>query len=139
MQKQEYQRAVVVSGLRAGLSPKDIIQLHNIPKTAVFLVRAKYKKHIDAGRLPDEFTGQMKTRQFVPRVWTPGFVRELEDLINHDPGRSMRSLAEAMNTSHVTIQACVEEDIKYRYYALCKGQFMSEKNKKNGLRRPRSC
>ena len=86
-----------------------------------------YRNHIDAGRLLDEFTCKMKTRQFVPRVRTPRFVRELEDLINHDPGRSMRSLAEAMNTSHVTIQACVEEDIKYRYYALCKGQFMSEK------------
>ena len=56
MQKQEYQRAVVVSGLRARLSLKDIIKLHNIPKTVLYLGRAKYKKHIDAGRLPDEFT-----------------------------------------------------------------------------------
>ena len=117
-----------MSGLRARLSPKDIIKLHNIPKTVVYLVRAKCKKHIDAGRLPDEFTCKMKTTQFVPRVRTPRFVGELEDLINHDPGRSMRSLAEAMNTSHVTIQACVEEDIRYRFYALLKGQFMSEKN-----------
>ena len=42
MPKQEYQRAIIVSGLRAGLSPKDIIELHNIPKTVVYLVRAKY-------------------------------------------------------------------------------------------------
>ena len=53
-----------------------------------------------------------------PKSPDPGFVRELEDLINHNPGRSMRSLAEAMNNSQVNIQACVEEDIRYRSYAL---------------------
>jgi hypothetical protein len=51
---------------------------------------------------------------------------DLRELITRDPGRSMRSMAQEMNISRTTVRKMVSEDLRYKSYAMRRGQFMSE-------------
>ncbi len=54
----------------------------------------------------------------------------MQELVNEDPGRSMRKLAEDLKVSEFLIRKIVKEDIRSLSYSLHRGQFMMEATKK---------
>jgi hypothetical protein len=42
MQQQEKNRAIIISGLRAGRTVQEIIEFHNIKRSTVFSVKKKF-------------------------------------------------------------------------------------------------
>ncbi len=57
-------------------------------------------------------------------------LERVQELINEDPGRSMKKLEEDLEVSKFLIRKMVKEDIPYKSYSLRRGQFMTEANKK---------
>jgi hypothetical protein len=56
-------------------------------------------------------------------------VATLQQLVDMDPGRSMRSLARELGISEKTVRKKMKDDIHYRSYAFRKGQFLNEATK----------
>jgi hypothetical protein len=57
-------------------------------------------------------------------------VDRVQELINEDPGRSTRKLAEDLKVSKFLIRKIVKEEISYLSYSLHRGQFMMKATKK---------
>jgi hypothetical protein len=55
MQQQEKNRAIIISGLRAGWSAWEIIDFHNIKRSTVFSLKKKFDEFVASGGLPDDF------------------------------------------------------------------------------------
>ncbi len=58
---------------------------------------------------------------------------DLLELVSKDLGRTMRSMAQEMNVSRTTVRKMVSEDLRYKSYAMRRGQFMSEATKTRRL------
>jgi hypothetical protein len=133
MPKQEYQRVVIVAGIRAGLTVSFISSVHKISRTVVYRVKKELEAHIAGGGSYDDFRCKMKVRAPVRTVRTDEFIRKVMELVEEDPSRSMRALAVIMKCTDFTIRRCVEENLRYKSYALRKGQFMTQKTKETRL------
>ncbi|QQP52913.1 Uncharacterized protein FKW44_005209, partial [Caligus rogercresseyi] len=56
-------------------------------------------------------------------------MRRVSDIFEHDPSRSIRDVAKELDVSHVTLLACVNEDLRCHSYKLKVGQLLTQKNK----------
>ena len=54
------------------------------------------------------------------------FIRKVQEMIDEDPTRSYRQMAEDLNCTHTTIKHCIREDLQCRSYRRQTGQFLSE-------------
>ncbi len=59
-------------------------------------------------------------------------VARLQEL-DQDPSRSMRSLARELDISEFVVRKKMAQDIRYKSYALKRGQFMSQATKERRL------
>ncbi|QQP54509.1 Uncharacterized protein FKW44_007359, partial [Caligus rogercresseyi] len=74
-----------------------------------------------------ELRQQLKDRAVVDRAFrpsssarkarTPDFIRRVSDIFEHDPSRSIRDVAKELDVSHVTLLACVNEDLRCHSYS----------------------
>jgi hypothetical protein len=60
-------------------------------------------------------------------------VASLQDLVNQDQGRSMRSLARELGISEAGVHNKMTQDIHYKSYAFRHGQFMNKAAKERSL------
>jgi hypothetical protein len=127
MDKEEKTRAIVVSGFCAGRTAKEIIQFH-IKKSTMYNIKKKWDAHIAAGGSFDFETSRKIHKR---RSDSKGAVlaEDLRDLVERDPGRSMRSIANEIGVSECTVRKMMKEDLRYKSYAMRQGQFMSEATK----------
>jgi hypothetical protein len=104
MDKEEKTRAIVVSGFCARRTAKEIIQFHDIKKSTVNDIKKKWDTHIAAGGSSDDF--EMRRKIHKRRSNSKGAVlaEDLWDIIDRDPGRSMRSIAKEISVSECTVQ-----------------------------------
>ncbi|QQP51460.1 Uncharacterized protein FKW44_012835, partial [Caligus rogercresseyi] len=58
----------------------------------------------------------------------PDFIRRVSDIFEHDPSRSIRDAAKELGVSHVTLLACVNEDLRCHSYKLKAGQLSPDLN-----------
>jgi len=56
-------------------------------------------------------------------------INRIQEIINEDPGKSMRYIVKEMNMSDETIRKIVAEDIRYRSYIVRRGQFITQQTK----------
>jgi len=134
MSKEQDTRATIIHGLRAHRSVKEISEFNNIPLSTVYSVKARYDEDIAAGASPNEVSSQRKQHQRRSDAKDGDFVKQVQDMIDEDPGRSMRSIARELEVSDSTIRRIVEEDLRYKSYALIKrGQFMNAATKERRL------
>jgi transposase len=133
MNQQESTRAVIVAGLRAGRTVKEIMSFANIKKSTVYDVKKKYYEFIASGGSPDTFKIARKMHKRRSDYKGTALAEDLRELVTKDPGRSMRSIAQEMNVSRTTVRKMVSEDLRYKSYAMRRGQFMSEVTKTRRL------
>jgi hypothetical protein len=132
MNQQESTRAVIVSGLRAGRTVKEIMDFANIKKSMVYGLKKKYEEFIASGGSPDTFEIARKIHKRRSDYKGTALAEDLRELVSKDPG-SMRSMAQEMNVSRTTVRKMVSEDYRYKSYAMRRGQFMSEATKTRRL------
>jgi hypothetical protein len=133
MNSEEKVRATVISGLRAGRSVKDIVKFHNLKRTTVWDIKRRYDAFIDAGGLPEDFSSERKTHSRRSDAMDVTIVASLQELVDQDPGRSMRSLARELGISEASVRNKMAQDIRYKSYAFRRGQFMNEATKERRL------
>jgi transposase len=121
MNQQESTRAVIVSGLRAGMTVKEIMDFASIKKSTVYEVKKKYNKFIASGGSPDTFEIARKIHKRRSDFMGTALAEDLRELVSKDPGRSMRSMAQEMNVSRTTVRKMVSEDLRYKSYAMRRG------------------
>lgn len=120
-------RATIIAGLCAGRTAKQISEFNNIPLRTVYNVKKMY----DAN--PDIATPTRKKHNVRKDRTSPETVGKIQEIINQDPGRSMRSIAKEMEMSNATIRKIVHEDLRYHSYVLRRGHFMMQQTKERRL------
>ena len=119
----------MVCGFRAGKTNIEISKFNNIPHGTVRNFRMVWNKFLeDGGREEDYDVTRAKGKR---RIDADGvdIVDNIQALIDEDPGRSMRGIARELTVSEFLVRKIVTEDIRYKSYALRRGQFMNAATK----------
>jgi hypothetical protein len=133
MSTEEKIRATIITGLRAGRTVSEIVRFNNLKKSTVRNVKRRYDDFIAGGGLPEEFSSDRKVHRRTSDTLDASIVTKLQALVDQDPGRSMRSLARKLKISEFVIRKKMMQDIRYKSYALRRGQFLSHATKKRRL------
>ncbi len=96
-------------------------------------VKRCYDDFIAAGGLLKDFSSDRKTHKKRSDSLGVDIVARLQELIDQDPSGSMRSLAKELNISEFVVRKKMAQDIRYKSYALRRGQFMSQAMKERRL------
>jgi len=59
------------------------------------------------------------------KVRTSQFVQKIQSIIDEGLSKSIRAILKDLQVSECTIRRIIHEDIRYKSYAMRKGQFMS--------------
>ncbi len=130
MKRQEQIWAVIVSALRAGMSCSDIMRLHNIKSSTVYDVKNRFEAFVAAGGSPESFNIERKKHKRRSDCKAAAIAEDVRAVVQRDPSKSMRALAAEMNVHERTIRRTMKEELRYKSYAMRKGQFMSEATKR---------
>ncbi len=96
-------------------------------------MKRRYDDFITAGGLPADFSSNRKTHKKRSGSLGVDIVARLQELVDQDPSRSMRSLARELNISEFVVRKKMAQNIRYKSYALRRGQFMSQATKERRL------
>lgn len=127
MSKEYDRRATIISGLCAGHTAKEISKFNNIPLRTVYNVKKAYDSN------PDNATPIRKRHDVRNDRTSSENVNRIQEFVNEDPGRSMRSIARELEMSNATVRKIVHEDLRYRSYVMRKGHFMTQQTKERRL------
>jgi hypothetical protein len=117
MNGEEAVRATILSGLRAGRTVSEIVSFNNVSKSTVKRLKRCYDKFIAGGGLPEDFSSERKGHRRRSDALDDNTVATLQQLVDRDPGRSMRSLARELGISEKTVRNKMKDDIYYKSYA----------------------
>lgn len=132
MSVEQERRATIITCLRAGRTPNEIIEFTKIPKSTVYRVAADFKA------AEDEEDGsatslRKKHDRSECRKRNADFIKQLQELVDADPSTSMRNLAAQLNVGHQTIINAIREDLRYHSYVLKVRQLLTEPMKAKRL------
>jgi hypothetical protein len=98
MNAQEKVRVTIASGLR--MAVVEIVKFHNLSKSIVKRVKRRYGAFIPGRGLPEDF--EMNRKEYPRRSDTldDAIMANLQQLVNQDPGRSMRLMARKLGLSN---------------------------------------
>ena len=126
-----WKRHGVLLAMRAGRTNKEISEFLNISIRMVQNVR----KELEDSGFDYEATAERKSHdRRSDAVRTPEFVEEVQELINNDPGKSMRAIAREKGIDEKVVRQVVHEDIRYFSYRMRKGQFLSKRMQEKRLK-----
>ncbi|UYV66041.1 hypothetical protein LAZ67_3006267 [Cordylochernes scorpioides] len=118
-------RAAIIVALRAGRSPKEIVDFLKLPKTTIYRVKKQFD---EADSNKEGIATRKKHSRRSDRVRGEEFVKNVKEKIDGNPGKSMRAIAKEMDVGSMTIVRTIHEDLGLKSYALRKGFFSDEKN-----------
>ncbi|UYV78418.1 hypothetical protein LAZ67_16001289, partial [Cordylochernes scorpioides] len=121
-------RAAIIVALRAGRSPKEIVDFLKLPKTTIYRVKKQFD---EADSNKEGIATRKKHSRRSDRVRGEEFVKNVKEKIDGNPGKSMRAIAKEMDVGSMTIVRTIHEDLGLKSYALRKGQLLTENMKNN--------
>ncbi|UYV82172.1 hypothetical protein LAZ67_21001247 [Cordylochernes scorpioides] len=121
-------RAAIIVALRAGRSPKEIVDFLKLPKTTIYRVKNQFD---EADSNKEGIATRKKHSRRSDRVKGEEFVKNVKEKIDGNPGKSMRAIAKEMDVGSMTIVRTIHEDLGLKSYALRKGQLLTENMKNN--------
>jgi hypothetical protein len=121
MNAEERIRTTIIGGLRAGRSVCEIVRFNNFKKSTILDVKNCYDEFISAGGKPDDFSSERKQHRGEATPWSATRCRPCRNLVNQNPGRYMRSLARELGVSKKTVRNRMQQDIRYKSYAMRRG------------------
>ncbi|UYV79804.1 hypothetical protein LAZ67_18000702, partial [Cordylochernes scorpioides] len=110
-------RAAIIVALRAGRAPKEIVDFLKLPKTTIYRVKKQFD---EADSNKEGIATRKKTRSRSDRVRGEEFVKNVKEMIDGNPGKSMRAIAKEMDVGSMTIVRTIHEDLGLKSYALRK-------------------
>ncbi|UYV67039.1 hypothetical protein LAZ67_4003746 [Cordylochernes scorpioides] len=121
-------RAAIIVALRAGRSPKEIVDFLKLPKTTIYRVKKQFD---EADSNKEGIATRKKHSRRSDRVRGEEFVKNVKEKIDGNPGKSMRAIAKEKDVGSMTIVRTIHEDLGLKSYALRKGQLLTENMKHN--------
>ncbi|UYV72599.1 HELQ, partial [Cordylochernes scorpioides] len=121
-------RAAIIVALRAGRSPKEIVDFLKLPKTTIYRVKKQFD---EADSNKEGIATRKKHSRRSDRVGGEELVKNVKEKIDGNPGKSMRAIAKEMDVASMTIVRTFHEDLGLKSYALRKGQLLTENMKNN--------
>ncbi|UYV61469.1 hypothetical protein LAZ67_1004962, partial [Cordylochernes scorpioides] len=121
-------RAAIIVALRAGRSPKEIVDFLKLPKTTIYRVKKQFD---EADSNKEGIATRKKHSRRSDRVRGEEFVKNVKEKIDGNPGKSMRAIAKEMDVGSMEIVRTIHEDLGLKSYALRKGQLLTENMKNN--------
>lgn len=123
-------RHAVIVALQGDHSDLEIARFLKVARSFVFKIRKELQT--DKGNASQ--TGKRKIHsKRSDMIRKDDFIKDVQQTIDANPRKSMRSLAKQLQVSEGTIRNVVHENIEYKSYVLKKGQFLSERIKENRL------
>ncbi|UYV63328.1 hypothetical protein LAZ67_2003761, partial [Cordylochernes scorpioides] len=110
-------RAAIIVALRAGRSPKEIVDFLKLPKTTIYRVKKQFD---EADSNKEGIATRKKHSRRSDRVRGEEFVKNVKEKIDGNPGKSMRAIAKEMDVGTMTIVRTIHEDLGLKSYALRK-------------------
>ena len=77
----------------------------------------------------EEPLGVVERKDTVRKTQTKEFIEKVQAIIDENPQRPIRQIARDLGVSHTTVNACVKEDLKRRFYRRQTSQILTEKTK----------
>ena len=71
----------------------------------------------------------MERKDTAMKTRTKEFIEKVQAIIDETPQPPIRQIARNLGVSHITMNACVKEDLKCRSYRCQKSQILTEKTK----------
>jgi hypothetical protein len=96
-------------------------------------VKRQYDAFIAGGGLLDGFEMTRKDHNRWSDTLDDAIIANIQELVDQDPGRSMRSMARELGLANSTVQKKMSLEIHYKSYALREGQFMNAATKERRL------
>ena len=101
-----------------------IAKFLKVDKSWVWGVRKKFEESEgEYGAIAERSTH----KQWSDCVRTPEFVAKVQEMIDIDAGKSIRSIARDLQRSESMIRTGVAEDLRCKSYKMGKGQILTEK------------
>ncbi len=108
---QEAQRGAIITGARAGRSGREIADFNMISYNTVKGVLKEYRDFLDGGGEDDHFDIKRKKHARRRDAHGDDVVESVQELINDDPGQSIRKIAENLGLSKTLVCKVVKEDL----------------------------
>ncbi|QQP37208.1 Transposable element tcb2 transposase [Caligus rogercresseyi] len=116
--EQIVRRGAMVCGFRAGRTNIEIATFNNIPHGTVRNFRMTYNKFVEDGGKEEEFDVTNGKRKRRSDAHDDDIVDNIQQIIDKDPGRSMRGIARELSVSDFLVRKIVKQDIRYKSYSL---------------------
>jgi hypothetical protein len=133
MSMEEKIRVTIITRLRAGRTVSEIVRFNK--KSTVHDVKQRCDDFIAGGGLPEDFSSHRKVHRRRSDTLDASIVAKLQALVDQDPGRSLRSLARELEISEFVVRKKIIQDIRYKPYALRRGQVLIQATRRGGWRR----
>ena len=128
----EMKRHAVIVAIHAKHSDVEIARFLEVARSFVHKVRKELEA--SSGDM-SPVAKRKKASQRSDSIRTPQFVQRVQNIIDANPGTSMRAISRDLQVSEGTIRNVVHEDIRYKSYVMRKGQFMSAHTQEQRLLR----
>lgn len=112
------QRGAIVSGIRAHRTNAEIAEFHNIPISTVKKITKLYNDFLASGGKDEDFDIQRKVHKRRSDTKREDMVEIVQDMVDADPGVSMRAIARDVGCSDWLVSTIVNENLRYKSYSL---------------------
>ncbi len=90
----------ITSGLWVGRTVAEIVKFNNLSKSTLKCVKCHYDAFIAGGGLPEDLETTRKERKKRSNTLDDAIIADIQQFVNQDPGRSMRSMAWELGFAH---------------------------------------
>ena len=97
MAGEEHRRAVIISNLRAGMSPGEIVKMFQFKKTTVYDLKKKFDVFVAAGGAEDDFPVNQQPHKERMDAMGDAFIPDVRKMVGDNHGRSIPSIAHELN------------------------------------------
>ena len=127
------QRGAIVSGIHAGMTNSEIAGFNSTPISTVKKISKLYNDFLASGGMEEDFNIKRKAHRRHSDNMREDMVEVIKDMVDVDPGVSMRAIARELGCSEKLVRKICTQDLRYKSYRLCKGQFMNQATKERRL------
>ncbi|XP_014473452.1 PREDICTED: uncharacterized protein LOC106743775 [Dinoponera quadriceps] len=119
---QKMKRHAVIVAIHANHSDLEISLFLKVARS--FVIKVRRELEASDGNV-ESIAKSKKHEARSDKVRTSQFVQKVQGIIDEGPSKSIRAISKDLHVSVCTIRRIINEDIRYKSYAMRRGQFMS--------------
>ena len=101
-----------------------------VPVSTIYCLKTQLKETSDPQMVIEH---KCKDIEDARKLRSVDFIKTVQKMVDDDPTRSYRQMADELKCSHTTVKDCIHEDLHCRSYRRQMGQFLSDSMKERRL------